>query len=334
MVRSLEIRSAQWLLENPFDQPEWVIEDLIPCGLSLLAGAPKIGKSWLVLDLALHVSQGEPFWGFATSRGKVLYLCLEDTFNRVQKRLFKITDEAGDNLCFAVAAEHIKDGLMEQLDKFAHSNEKLRMVIVDTFQMVRTPSSQTIYSADYEDMAAFKEFADLRKIAVVVVHHTRKMGDGDVFNTISGSNGLMGSADTTLVLTKPNRSGSAGVLSVTGRDIRDQEYRLRFCDCRWELVEKTSEEELEARSVPEAVHGVIAFMLDGVADVWEGTATDLAALAEIDSISANVLSKYLNEHSDYLTSQGIAFSRKTTHGARLIHLEKTGVGNGGDDGND
>ena len=72
----------------------------------------------------------------------------------------------------------------------------------------------------------------------------------------------------------------------------------------------------------------------GVADVWEGTATDLAALAEIDSISANVLSKYLNEHSDYLTSQGIAFSRKTTHGARLIHLEKTGVGNGGDDGND
>lgn len=333
MARPLETRSAQWLLENPFEQPGWVVEDLIPCGLSLLAGAPKIGKSWFMLDLALHVSQGEPLWGFATSKGKVLFLCLEDTFNRVQKRLFKLADEASDGLHFAVSAGRIGDELIEQLEDFAAANEDLRLVIVDTFQTVRTPSAQAIYSADYEDMGALKDFADAHRLAVVAVHHTRKLADGDVFNTISGSNGLMGSADTTLVLKKPVRGGSAAVLAVTGRDVQDQEYRLRFNDCRWELVEKTSEEELEARCIPAPVHAVVDFMLDNVADVWEGTATELMAVCEIGGLKANVLTKYMNEHGAYMASQGVAFTRRTVHGARLVRLEKASEGGDGNDGN-
>lgn len=177
--------------------------------LTLFAGDPKIGKSWLGLDLALHVASGEPFWGFATAKGTVLYLCLEDTFGRVQRRLQRLVDEANDNLCCVVSARRIGTGLIEQLDSFAGSHSDLRMVIVDTFQTVRTPSNQTIYSADYEDMGALKAFADEWKIAMLVVHHTRKMGDGDVFNTISGSNGLMGCADETMVL-KLKARGSSG----------------------------------------------------------------------------------------------------------------------------
>lgn len=325
-MEDFETRTAQWLLENPLEQPGWVVEDLIPCGLTLFAGDPKIGKSWLGLDLALHVASGEPFWGFATAKGTVLYLCLEDTFGRVQRRLQRLVDEANDNLCCVVSARRIGTGLIEQLDSFAGSHSDLRMVIVDTFQTVRTPSNQTIYSADYEDMGALKAFAYEWKIAMLVVHHTRKMGDGDVFNTISGSNGLMGCADETMVLKLKARGSSGATLSITGRDVKDQEFSVRFANCRWELVEKVSDEELEERAVPEAVHAVVNFMLDGVADVWEGTATELLSLIDCGGVRANVLSKYLNEHSAYMRSKGVAFSKKMVRGMKVNHLERVSMG--------
>lgn len=325
------VRTAQWLLENPLEQPGWVMEDFIPCGLTLIAGDPKIGKSWLGLDIALHVSLGTPFWGFATAKGTVLYLCLEDTFNRVQARLQHLVDEANDNLCCVVAARRIGTGLIEQMHSFADAHDDLRMVIIDTFQTVRTSSNQSIYSADYDDMGALKAFADERKLATLVIHHTRKMGDGDVFNTISGSNGLMGCADETMVLKRKARGSSAATLSITGRDVKDQEFSVRFNDCRWELVEKVSDEELEARAVPDSIHSVISFMLDGVADVWEGTASELIALIDCGEIRANVLSKYLNEHSSYMESQGVRFSKKKVRGVKLNHLERVAAGVDGDD---
>lgn len=321
-MEDFETRTAQWLLENPLEQPGWVVENLIPCGLTLFAGDPKIGKSWLELDPALHVASGEPFWGFATTKGTVLYLCLDDTFGRVQRHLQELVDETNDNLCCVVSARRIGAGLIEQLDSFAGSHPDLHMVIVDTFQTVRTPSNQTIYSADYEDMGALKAFADEWKIAMLVVHHTRKMGDGDVFNTISGPNGLMGCADETMVLKLKARRNSGATLSITGRDAKDQEFSVRLANCRWELVEKVSNEELEERAVPEAVHAVVNFMLDGVADVWEGTATELLSLIDCGDVRANVLSKYLNEHSAYMRSKGVAFSKKMVRGMKVNHLER------------
>lgn len=294
-------------------------------------GDPKIGKSWLGLDLALHVALGEPFWGFATKRGTVLYLCLEDTFSRVQARLQHLCDEANDNLCCVVEAERIGNGLMEQLGEFADGHDDLKMVIIDTFQTVRTPSSQTIYSADYKDMGALKAFADERGIALLAIHHTRKMGDGDVFNTISGSNGLMGCADETMVLRRKARGSSAATLNITGRDVKDQEFSVRFVDCRWELVEKVSDEELEARAVPAVVHSVIAFVNGRQAPSWCGTASDLLAAVGGD-VRANVLSKYLNEHSGYMESQGVVYSRRKTEGEKLICLERRAMKVDGDDG--
>lgn len=202
---------------------------------------------------------------------EVLYLCLEDTFNRVQARLQHLCDEANDSLCCVVQAERIRTGLLDQLHAFADDNPYLRMVIIDTFQTVRTPGNQAVYSADYEDMGLLKAFADARKIAVMVVHHTRKMDDSDVFSTISGSNGLMGAADQTMVLKRAARGAGTASLNITGRDVRDQEFGVRFADCRWQLVEKLSEEELEACAVPQVAHDVIDKMVDEWDEpVWEG----------------------------------------------------------------
>lgn len=323
-MRKLVVRTAQWLLENPLEQPGWVVEDLVPCGLTLIAGDPKIGKSWFGLDLALCVATGEPFWGFATAKGTVLYLCLEDTFNRVQGRLQRLVDEANDNLCCVVSAQRIGSGLMEQLGAFADEHPDLKMVIIDTFQTVRTPGNQSVYSADYEDMGALKSFADERKVAMLVVHHTRKMGDGDVFNTISGSNGLMGCADETMLLRRKARGSSSATLNVTGRDVKDLEFSVRFVNCRWELVEKVSDEELEARAVPQIVHDVVDFVETREASAWSGTASDLLS-AVGGEVRPNVLSKYLNEYSDFMRREGIRFWREKTSSNKLIHLERMTV---------
>lgn len=99
-----------------------------------------------------------------------------------------------------------------------------------TAKSVRTPTSQSVYSADYEDMGAFKAFADERDVAMVVVHHTRKMGDGDVFNTISGSNGLMGCADETMVLRRKARGRApiSRVCAVESRHVYEMGYLLEM----------------------------------------------------------------------------------------------------------
>ena len=89
-MRKLEALTAQWLLENPLEKPGWVVEGLIPCGLTLVAGDPKIGKSWLGLDLALHVALGEPFWGFATKRGTACCTCAWRTRSAASRRASSI----------------------------------------------------------------------------------------------------------------------------------------------------------------------------------------------------------------------------------------------------
>lgn len=129
-----------------------------------------------------------------------------------------------------------------------------------------------------------------------------------------------------MVLKLKARGSSGATLSITGRDVKDQEFSVRFANCRWELVEKVSDEELEERAVPEAVHAVVNFMLDGVADVWEGTATEPLSLIDCGGVRANVLSKYLNEHSAYMHSKGVAFSKKMVRGMKVNHLERASMG--------
>jgi hypothetical protein len=326
MVKRLEAKTAQWLLEQPFEEPVWVVEDLIPTGLHLLVGPPKIGKSWLVLSLGLAVSLGEPFWGFATRRSDVLYLCLEDTFQRVQKRLWMITDTASEGFFFANAAQSIGGGLCEQLSDFKEGHPELRLVFIDTLQMVRDASRESLYAADYGDLSKLKQVADGCSMAVVVIHHTRKMGDSDALNTVSGTTGITGSADSTLVLQRQTRSAGDATITITGRDVEFQELKLRFKDCRWELLEKTSTEELEERDVPDEVLQVLSFM-DG-RESWSGSARELLGAAGIGKISAAVLGKYMAQHQAFLASRGVGYSRRHARSGNVMELARIGSDEG------
>jgi len=208
-----------------------------------------------------------------TMEGDVLYLCLEDTFCRIQDRLFRLTDEASGRLHFAVASCKLSDGLIVQLEDYLKDYPDSRLIVIDTLQKVRTASKDNAYASDYGDISLIKDFADRHSLAVIVVHHIRKQNDSDVFNKVSGTTGLTGSADATFVLEKEKRASDTAKLYVTGRDTPYQEYTLRFRDCRWELVERKTQEQLAKETIPDVLFRLVDFMRDK--EEWIGTATEL-----------------------------------------------------------
>ncbi len=205
-MQKLHTVDADTLLYEPLKKPSFVVRDLIPTGLILFCGSQKIGKSWLMLKLCLCVSQGLPLWDMQTVEGDVLYLCLEDTFCRIQSRLFRLTDEASRRLHFAVASCKLSDGLIVQLEDYLKDYPDSRLIVIDTLQKIRTASKDNAYASDYGDISQLKDFADRHSLSVIVVHHIRKQSDSDVFNRVSGTTGLTGSADATFVLEKENRA--------------------------------------------------------------------------------------------------------------------------------
>ena len=133
--------------------PLVLLDRLIPQGLHILAGMPKVKKSWLLLGLCLKVAQGEEFWNLTTEKGTTLYLGLEDSLNRLQTRLSLITDTAPENLKFATMVSSLGGGLLEQLEAFLTDYPDTNLVVIDTLQKVRDNiSDANLYGNDYKDI--------------------------------------------------------------------------------------------------------------------------------------------------------------------------------------
>ena len=320
-MKELEIIDAETLLYNPLGQVEFVIEDILPIGLHLFCGASKIGKSWLMLKICLHVSKGEPIWELKTKECDVLYLCLEDNFARIQSRLFKITDEANSRLHFATSTNKISNGLILQLESYLKQFPDTKLIVIDTLQKIRNQSNDYNYASDYGDISILKEFADKYKLAIILVHHIRKHGDNGVFNKVSGTNGIMGSSDTTFILEKKSRTESTATLYITGRDVEYQEFVLRFNNCNWELISKATQKELEEQKTPEIIYKIIALMKNKAE--WRGSATELLKELEEKEIAPTVITKILNEyHLTKLKENNIVYSLFRDKNGRQIILKK------------
>ena len=331
-MQKLQTVNADTLLYEPLEKPSFVVDGLIPTGLTLFCGSQKIGKSWLMLKLCLCVSQGIPLWDMPTQEGDVLYLCLEDTFCRIQDRLFRLTDEASGRLHFAVASDKLSDGLIVQLEDYLKEYPDSRLIVIDTLQKVRTASKDNAYASDYGDISLIKDFADRHSLAVIVVHHIRKQNDSDVFNKVSGTTGLTGSADATFVLQQESRASNAAKLYVTGRDTPYQEFTLRFRDCSWELVERKEQEQIERESIPDILFRLVKFMQGR--EEWTGTATELLEQMGETGMPPNIMTKRLNEYrASFLSENNIRYGYHRKKGCREISLtRRSGDGGDGDDG--
>ena len=228
-MTKLETINAEDLQNRTYEPTHFLVDELIPEGLHILAGAPKIGKSWLALWLCLCVAQGQPLWNFATTQGEALYLSLEDSFQRIQTRLFDLTEDTPPTLHFAIMADTLKHGLEQQIEQFLMEHPTTKLVVIDTLQRVRgTGSDSNLYANDYQDIGLLKKLADNQHIAILLIHHLRKLHDDDPMNMISGSTGLSGAADSTFVLQKHSRLANIASLHCTGRDIPDRTLKLEF----------------------------------------------------------------------------------------------------------
>lgn len=264
MGNKLKTVDAETLLSTPMSKTMFIVDGLISQGVNVISGASKIGKSWLMLWLGLQVAQGNSIWGLPTLQCDVLYLSLEDTQRRIKDRLYNLTDSAPDNLYFAVTSGLIGGGLEEQITDFLTEHPATKLVIIDTLQKVRDSKGSAgkagMYGNDYDDISSIKRIADGFNIAVLLVHHLRKLQDSDdPFNDVSGSTGIIGAADTNFILRR-KRSGNAATLLVSGRDVEYQELTLQFNDLVWELVERKNSEDIHKAELPKFLFRVVDFM--------------------------------------------------------------------------
>jgi hypothetical protein len=323
MSAKLQTIDAETLLATPLKPVPFIVDGLVPRGLHILAGSPKIGKSWLVLWLCLKVATGEAVWERKVNRCGVLYLCLEDTFNRIQNRLFEIADTAPGKLHFAVMADQIGAGLQQQITCFLKQEPETQLIVIDTLQRVRgVDTVANAYANDYRDICELKQLADKHRIAIMLVHHLRKHLDKDPFLMVSGTTGLTGGVDTTYVLEKDKRSDNVAKLYVTGRDVEYMELTLQFENCIWECLSCDTAEEVRRRETPEFIFRVVSFIAGR--GEWAGSATDL--LTEMDDVATavNTVTKLLNQYNGVLAENSIEYQYNRTGKSRLIRLRSDG----------
>lgn len=261
---------------------QWAVPGLLPAGLSFLVAAPKMGKSWMALDLCLAVAAGGEWLGRKVNQGPTLYLDLEDSANRAQARMRTLLDgftAAPETCTFRLLAPILGPDLFKILDEWIAANPGAKVVCIDTFQKIKpaTGKNETSYSADYRICAPLQSWAQQHNICVLLIHHTRKgTGSADIFEGINGSQGLMGSADAVLLLTKgEGRFAEEATLSVTGRDVGMDQYAARFnkATCRWELLGTVEE---QARQSFESNPAVLTIKELTAGGEWKGTVQELA----------------------------------------------------------
>lgn len=227
-----ETFTAVDLMKREFPEPKWIVEGLLPEGLTLFAGPPKIGKSWLALSLCVGTASGGHALGkIPVERGEALYIALEDTPRRLQSRLkMMLVDEpAPEGLHLATQWQRLDEGGLEMLENWLLGWPKCRLIIIDTLQRLRPPQqgNRGLYEQDYNTLVYLKTLADQCGVAIVVVHHLRKGSSDDPLEEVSGTTGLTGAADTIWTLRR-DRGCMDATLFTTGRDIDEAETALRF----------------------------------------------------------------------------------------------------------
>lgn len=333
MSTKLKTITGEELSNMELPPTRMIVHRLLPQGLHILAGAPKTGKSWLTLWLCLQISKGKPVWKLPTEKGTVLYLCLEDSYGRIQERMLDLTDHAPADIHFATMADTISDGLIKQIEIFLSEHPGTNLIAIDTLQRIRNVSGDlNAYANDYKDINLLKQIADKHGIAILLVHHLRKQGDDDPINMISGTTGLTGAGDGLYVLKKDSRRSSTAKLISTGRDIEDAEYTLEFDKHShlWNFISDDSDKPFSP-SADDALADIIAYIKSE--QIFIGTASELAEKMK-SKTRPNILSKKLLQNKTALSELGITVTNSRTGTKRELTLMYEPFSDDSNDGND
>lgn len=252
------------VLARDIPPARWAVRDLVPEGVSLLVGAPKVGKSWLGLQFGMCIADGSPLWHGREpeAAGDVLLLALEDNDRRIQSRAGKLLEARADvderghlvrkpdctRLHYATTWPRMDAGGIEQLSEWLTEHPDARLVVIDTLGRFRPPESAraSAYAQDYKIGELLKPLADRHGVAILLLHHNRKAAAADVLETVSGTQGLTGSVDALLILRR-ERGQMDAALYVVGRDIEHElDHALKFDapTCTWSSVGSVAEAQM------------------------------------------------------------------------------------------
>lgn len=244
--------TSEEILRKEIPPVSWVVPELIPQGVTILAGAPKLGKSYLVLAIAWAISVGGRVLGsIKVEMAEVLYLALEDNDRRLKARLSKIADHGSGKLYLPTTWRRGAEGIVS-LEAWMLRHPETKVIFVDTLQKLAGVEDFNSYRETYDSMARIKEVSDRYNIGVLVVHHTKKAQPGDKrhdwLGDLSGSVGISGAADTIIKMARA-RGQSDGVLSVTGRDVVEREFPIRFDPAAgtWTIVSEEEEDRADPK---------------------------------------------------------------------------------------
>ena len=320
---SLHTVSMTELYDTVYPARTPIVDNFLYGGTYLFVGAPKVGKSFFMGQLAYHVAMGIPLWEYPVRKGTVLYLALEDDYARLQRRLSGMFGvESTDNLFFATQAKTLNGGLDMQLELFLKEHTDARLIIIDTLQKVREVGGDRYsYSSDYEIVTKLKAFSDQYGICVLVVHHTRKLESEDSFDMISGTTGLLGAADGAFIMHKKKRTENIAVMDIVGRDQPDQELTIEFDRerCVWKF--QKAETELW-KQPPDPVLESVAGLLSLETAEWSGTSSELLERLPELELKPNTLSRKLNCSRERLRNEyGIEYEpQQRTSDKRILLL--------------
>ena len=318
--KTLTVIDGETLMDTRLPKRSFCIETLLPEGISVLGGAPKIGKSWMVLDFGVRIAKGEPIWNLPTKPGTVLYLALEDSLARIQDRLCKITDEVPNNLFIATMAGTLADNLCSQIENFVLEHSDTLLVIIDTFQLIRT-TTDISYANDYDEVRKLKTLADKLHISLLLVHHLRKQGDSDPLNKLSGTTGISGAMDAIFILDVSKRHARGATLFCTGRDIENRELELNMSreSCVWELISDTLE--TPDLTLPDEIVKLVEFVKS--IKKFKGGNTEFAerycAFSGVE-ISAKALKQLMNRWRYQLEERLVFFNSSRSNGQRFLEI--------------
>jgi len=216
------------ILIKEFPPIEWVIPGFITTGLTIIAGAPKLGKSWLILGMAYALAVGGRVLGkIKVDECEALFLALEDTERRLKDRLIKMKVERGaTKLALRTQWPKGSEGV-NYLNAWMLAHPHTKAIFVDTLQKISGVEDSNSYRETYNAGGVLKEIADKYSIAIIVIHHTSKVPTSDFVHSVNGSVGLTGSADTIITINRP-RGQSDGILKITGRDVEETEIGIHF----------------------------------------------------------------------------------------------------------
>ncbi len=236
-----DIKSAAIIVDQNLPEPSWAIPGFLPEGVTLLAGKPKMGKSWLALALANDIALGKPALGrLSTTQGAVLYLGLEDSERRVKDRLIKILEgeKPPVGLTWGGYWPALQPDGLYDLEVWLQHTPTARMIVIATLARVRPPgpTGGSVYAEDYAIITPLKRLAETYHVSILLVHHLRKNAADDLMDTISGSTGLTGATDCNMVLER-ERGEKTALLHITGRDVEEQTLTLHFAEenARWSI---------------------------------------------------------------------------------------------------